>query len=96
MPNRAIRTMIEELHASPNAAVPQNAPKPEIAKILAEMVPPQLQMSAKIADGDDGSYLKISIKAEDIEQPPPQDVVAVIDISGSMDASCAGVTDGKT
>jgi hypothetical protein len=53
-------------------------------------------MSAKIADGDDGSYLKISIKAEDIEQPPPQDVVAVIDISGSMDASCAGVTDGKT
>jgi hypothetical protein len=42
MPNRAIRTMIEELHASPNAAVPQNAPKPEIAKILAQMVPPQL------------------------------------------------------
>jgi len=53
-------------------------------------------MSAKIAESGDGTFLKISIVAEDVETPPPQDIVAVIDISGSMDASCAGVTDGKT
>jgi Mg-chelatase subunit ChlD len=51
-------------------------------------------LTAKLAD--DGGYLKVTINAEDVEDPPPQDIVAVIDISGSMDASCAGVTDGKT
>lgn len=76
--------------------MPQSAPSAEIAKALAEMKPPTLKMSAKIADGSDGTYLKISVVAEDIEVPPPQDIVAVIDISGSMDASCAGVTDGRT
>lgn len=27
---------------------------------------------------------------------PPQDVVAVVDVSGSMGSSCAGIQDGKT
>jgi hypothetical protein len=46
---------------------------------------------------DDGTgILKISIGAKDKEQCPPTDLVCVVDISGSMGASCAGITDGKT
>lgn len=48
-------------------------------------------MTAQIADAEDGSYLKINVKAEDVDIPPPQDVICVIDISGSMDASSAGI-----
>lgn len=38
----------------------------------------------------------MSIAAKDKDQCPPVDLVCVVDISGSMGASCAGITDGKT
>ena len=34
--------------------------------------------------------------AVDKDVAPPQDIVAVVDVSGSMGSSCAGIQDGKT
>ena len=41
-------------------------------------------------------YLKVSINAMDVKECPAVDLLAVVDISGSMGGSCAGVQDGKT
>lgn len=48
------------------------------------------------ATEDGTGILRISIGAKDKEECPPTDLVCVVDISGSMGASCAGITDGKT
>jgi len=45
---------------------------------------------------DGTGHLKVSISANDKDECPPTDLVCVVDISGSMGASCAGITDGKT
>ena len=45
---------------------------------------------------DERNYLKLSIKAEDQEECPHVDIVAVVDISGSMGGTAAGKTDGST
>ena len=48
--------------------------------------------------GDD-NLLKISLLADDIkskDQCPSVDIVAILDISGSMSSSAAGVNDGTT
>ena len=48
MPNRAIKSMIDEAGQG-NRVIVAQAPKPEIAKMLDEMVPPKLQMTALVA-----------------------------------------------
>lgn len=48
------------------------------------------------ATEDSTGLIKISVGAKDREECPPTDLVCVVDISGSMGASCAGITDGKT
>lgn len=51
MPNRAIRTLIDEAKAGAGggAIARPAAPKPEIAKMLDEMKPPELKMTALVA-----------------------------------------------
>jgi len=56
--------------------------------------PAELTINSVYA-GQEG-LLKVSITANDKEECPPTDLVCVVDISGSMGASCAGITDGKT
>ena len=54
-------------------------------------------MTAKYANASETEgWLRVTLKTDDTADCPPQDVLAVIDISGSMDASCAGVQDGRT
>jgi len=48
---------------------------------------------------NENHMLKISLLVEDKktkEECPPNDIVAILDISGSMDDSAAGVNDGST
>jgi len=40
--------------------------------------------------------MRFSIGINDIPECPPIDLVAVVDTSGSMSKSCAGITDGRT
>lgn len=44
----------------------------------------------------EGNLVKLSIGAKEPAECPATDVCCVVDISGSMGASCAGKTDGKT
>ena len=50
------------------------------------------------ASVNDKNQLKVSITAEETDdlEPPPVDILAVLDISGSMSSSAAGKNDGTT
>lgn len=45
---------------------------------------------------DERNMLRVSLEQADLETCPPADIFAVVDISGSMGATAAGKTDGKT
>jgi len=45
---------------------------------------------------DETGLTRISVGVDDVEECPPMDLCAVVDISGSMGASCAGISDGRT
>jgi len=46
---------------------------------------------------DVDGLMKVSIKAKDIDESPPIDIVAVVDRSGSMDAECTAADEnGKS
>lgn len=58
--------------------------------------PSELTVNGTYAVEGEDAYLKVSITANDKEECPPTDLVCVVDISGSMGDTCAGITDGKT
>jgi Mg-chelatase subunit ChlD len=45
---------------------------------------------------DERNHLRVSLASADIQTCPPADIIAVVDISGSMGATAAGKTDGST
>ena len=48
------------------------------------------------ANADETGLTRLSVGVDDVEVCPPMDLCTVVDISGSMGASAAGISDGRT
>ena len=62
-------------------------------KMTSYRSPGELSLSASLSSEH---MLKISIAAKEKDHCPPADIVAILDISGSMGNSAAGRNDGST
>lgn len=62
-------------------------------KLTSYRSPGELQLDVKV---DTNHLMKISVSAKDKDHCPPADIVAILDISGSMGGSAAGRNDGST